>query len=95
MSKQNSLNGLRRWLVDSLDIPADVIEGGFRVDLRGRSQLVVHGCKKILDYSPIEIRLEVWKCVVCINGKGLSCNSYLSGAVGIDGRIEAITLEED
>ena len=94
MSKRNSSKGLRQWIIDKLDIPADVIEGGVRIDLRGRNQLIVYGCKKILDYSPTEIRLAVCKWVLWVKGEGLSCNSYLSGAVGIDGKIDAIAFEE-
>lgn len=94
MSKSDSTNGLGRWLINRLDIPADVVEGGLRAELRGRSTLTVNGCKRILEYTPSLIRLKVWRCVLCVRGTGLSCSSYFAGAVGIEGEIDSISFED-
>ena len=75
------------WLAVKLDIPADLFWGGLRLDLRGRNSLTVHGCRRILDFSPCEVRLALKESVLVIQGRRLICTSYLAGAVGIEGCI--------
>ena len=85
---------LSEWLAVRLDIPTDTIADGFRLDMRGRHTLTVHGCKSILDYSPREIRLALKDMTLTIGGYRLVCTSYLAGAVGIDGCICFLRLED-
>lgn len=75
------------WLAVKLDIPADSLSGGLRLDMRGRNTLTVHGCVRILDFSPCEIRLALHDGTLTVGGQRLICTSYLAGAVGIDGYI--------
>ena len=84
---------LPEWLAVHLDVPADLFEGGLRLDLRGRHALTVHGCCKILDFTPTEIRLALRDCVLNVRGARLICTSYLAGAVSIEGRIDGICFE--
>lgn len=83
------------WLAVHLDIPPDVWAEGLRLELRGRHALTVHGCRRILAYHPEEIRLWVKEAVLCVRGERLICTSYLAGAVGIDGRVDALTFEPE
>ena len=84
---------LPEWLAVHLDVPADLFSGGLRLDLRGRHSLTVHGCCKILDFTPTEIRLALRDCVLNVRGARLICTSYLAGAVSIEGRIDGICFE--
>jgi sporulation protein YqfC len=81
---------LPEWLAVKLDMPADLLDGGIRLDLRGRNTLTVHGCTGILEYAPGEIRLALGKCILAVGGERLVCTSYLAGAVGIEGCICSI-----
>lgn len=83
------------WMAVHLDFPPDVWEGGLRLELRGRNALTVHGCRRILDYRPEEIRLAVKNAVLSVRGERLICTSYLAGAVSIDGRIDAMIFDPD
>ena len=85
---------LGEWLSLKLDIPSDIMSGGMRVELRGRNSMTVHGCRKILGYSPDRIILQMKDCIIEVCGACLVCISYLAGAVGIEGRICAVTLED-
>ncbi|MBQ9151687.1 MAG: YabP/YqfC family sporulation protein [Clostridia bacterium] len=85
---------LTEWLAVKLDIPADALEGGIRLDMRGRNTLTVHGCRRILDFSPCEIRLSLKDCTLVIGGQRLICTSYLAGAVGVEGCICSISFED-
>ena len=78
---------LTEWLAVKLDLPADAMDGGIRLDLRGRNTLFVHGCTHILDFSPCEIRLLLGASTLIVAGRRLICTSYLAGAVGIEGYI--------
>ncbi len=85
---------LAERLAVRLDIPADVFDGGIRLDMRGRHTLTVHGCRRILDFTPCEIRLSLGNCVLTVCGRRLICTAYLAGAVGIEGCITAIRFDE-
>jgi sporulation protein YqfC len=83
---------LAEWLAVKLDIPADITGGGLRLDMRGRNSLTVHGCCRILDVSPCEVRLALKDSTLTVSGCRLICTAYLAGAVGIEGRISALTF---
>lgn len=85
---------LTEWLAVKLDIPADTLDGGIRLDMRGRNTLTVHGCRKILDFTPHEIKLSLGSSVLTVCGQRLICTSYLAGAVGIEGCICSICFED-
>ncbi len=85
---------LPEWLSVALDIPSDVTEGGLRLDLRGRHTLTVHGCHRIVDFSPCEICLEMPDCLLIVRGERLICTSYLAGAVGIEGCIGCMQFDD-
>ena len=83
---------LSEWLAVKLDIPADLSERGLRLDMRGRHTLTVHGCQRILDFTPCEVRLAVKDATLTVSGRRLICTAYLAGAVGIEGYICGITF---
>ena len=85
---------LTEWLAVKLDMPADTLSGGIRLDMRGRNTLTVHGCTRILDYSPCEIVLSLGDCTLTVGGQRLICTSYLAGAVGIEGCICSIFFRD-
>ena len=95
--KKENAGGAHRpvpeWLAVKLDFPPDVLQGGMRVDVRGRHSVSVHGCRRILFYGTEEIRLGMKDCVVRITGARLVCTSYLAGAVGVEGRIDGVSFD--
>ena len=82
---------LPEWLAVKLDIPADLSDG-LRLDMRGRHTLTVHGCRKILNFTPGEVRLALKDATVTVSGCRLICTAYLAGAVGIEGYICGISF---
>jgi hypothetical protein len=85
--KRESKRPLGEWLAVKLDIPADLTGSGIRLDMRGRNTLTVHGCTRILDFSPCAVALEMGDSTLTVRGLRLICTSYLAGAVGIEGHI--------
>ena len=88
----SSRPSLAEWLAVRMDIPADALGSGLRLDMRGRNTLIVHGCTGILDFSPTAIRLRLTDGELIVGGERLICTSYLAGAVGIEGYICAVTF---
>ncbi len=82
------------WLAVRLDVPADMTDD-LRLHLRGRHTLTVHGCTRILDFSPALIRLALADGTLTVAGERLICTSYLAGAVGIEGTITALSFGEE
>ena len=50
--------GFFQRLCSRLDIPPDLFNGIF-VEMRGRTSVVVHGCREILLYTPEELDTEL------------------------------------
>ena len=90
--KKTQRRTLREWLAVRLDIPADVTGEVLRLDMRGRHTLTVHGCRKILSFSPCEVSLALKDSTLTVSGRRLICTAYLAGAVGIEGYICGISF---
>lgn len=78
-----------------LDISPDAVSGESRVEIRGRGEIRVSGCGKILLYTPEKIAVRLCDSVLVILGKQLLCVSFSAGEVGIEGRIYSVLYEED
>ena len=86
--------GFREKLWRKLDIPPDCLGKEPLIEIRGRGEVTVRGCGKILVYTPEEIRLCLHDGYVSVVGSRLVCTSYYVGAVGIEGKIHGISFEE-
>ena len=89
----------RRTLLEYLtvagDIGGDSLAGDIYLEMRGRNSLLVKGCRRILQYSPVSIVLEVKKDTLTIEGKRLVCTSYHSGGIGIEGVIFSLSFNTE
>ena len=63
--------------------------------LRGESEMTVHGCKKILQYSTERICLLMRGRQLCICGNGLFCTSFSGGVITLEGRIDSVCYEAE
>ena len=75
-----------------LDIPREVLPGGFSLSLVGEGELTVRGCKRILLYQDDRIEFAVGKTVLSVLGNALYCTSFAGGAVTVTGKITAILI---
>jgi len=78
----------------ALDVPPDLLPGGSLLEIRGRQAMTVRGNGKILTYTPEEICVELSRGVLSVKGRRLVCTSYYFGALGIEGRIDAVVFED-
>ena len=61
-----------------------------RVSVMGGRRACVYGCRRILFYSPTEIRLLMAKEELSVLGRGLYCSSFSSGTVTVEGEIGGV-----
>ncbi len=64
--------------------------GGGCVVLQGQRSVTVYDCRKILEYSPKEIRLAVPKRTLSVMGERLFCPSFAAGTVTVEGYITGV-----
>ena len=76
-----------------LDIPPDVGNGIF-VEMRGKSNVCIHGCRDILLYTPDEVKVRMVGCALSIKGANLYFTAYHTGNAEIDGAINSVSFEE-
>ena len=78
-----------------MSLPSDALFGESRIEMRGREMLFVSGCRRIIKYSPSEIIFELKGFFLSVRGSGLICTTYHYGSVTVEGRICAISFEEE
>ena len=72
------------------DIPADLFSGGMTLEMRGRNEMLLCGCREIYEYSRERIRILQGRCTVCIEGRRLTMTSYSEGRITVGGEIDSI-----
>lgn len=99
MSEQRKKRGgklsipLKHRLAGRLGISDDIVSGGL-IELRGRCEMTVGGCRRIEKYSDGEIILRLADCSVSIKGRALSCTAYFADTVGISGYINGVIFTD-
>ena len=73
---------------------ASVGRRGGVVVLRGQRAVTVYGCRKILSYSPCEIRLCVEKSELFVVGDDLLCTCFSAGSATVEGRIDGVFYKD-
>ncbi len=62
-------------------------ENGYLLEMHGREQIYVYGCRRIIKYTKEEIILSVKDFYLSVKGLELVCLTYYDRAVGIEGCI--------
>lgn len=75
-------------LGELMDIPAD-LSCGMTLELRGRNELLLCGCRQIVEYSNTCIRIVLGKSTLCLLGRRLRMSSYSEGRIVVRGEIDA------
>ncbi len=86
-------NKVFRVVVSKTQLPCDLLEGEFRLEMRGRRELYIFGGKRILKYSDNEMVIRAKAFDVFIGGERLTCASYHQSGIVIKGTVKSIELE--
>ena len=99
MSKKCNGKGEKMGFIEYLSVkvglPSDVLSGNVRVEICGRNQMYLHGCRRIIKYSAEEMILSTSAALVRVRGKRLICSAYYGGTVCIEGYIIGFNYEEE
>ncbi len=71
------------------DVPADITDG-MTLEMRGRNELLLCGCKEIFEYSRERVRILQGRCPVCVKGRRLTMTSFSEGRITVGGEIDSI-----
>lgn len=63
------------------------------VTVEGQERIALTGCRRILTYTSVCIRLRRRHSTVVVRGSGLSCVSFSCGCATLSGRIDAVEFE--
>lgn len=72
----------------------DIFGEGPFIELKGRHEITLQGCKKIIACTETEVMLRLRSADLHIEGNALRCITYFSGAVSIRGEITLLRFEE-
>lgn len=80
-------------IVESLELPIDIMYGAVIITAMGRGQVLVENYKGIIEYTQEKIRLQTKTCQVTIQGKHLIVEYYTNEEMKITGYIQGILYD--
>ncbi|MCI8280409.1 MAG: sporulation protein [Lachnospiraceae bacterium] len=92
MGKQK-LKKVKSNLVESLELPKDIMYGAVIVTATGKSEVLIENYKGILEYTNEKIRLQTKGCQVEVCGKCLLVEYYTNDEMKITGSIHQIVYD--
>ena len=73
---------------------SDWLPTGETAVLYGDRRITVQGCRKILSYSPTEIRMQLKNCILAVRGSELICSCFSGGCTTLQGRILCVEYQK-
>ncbi len=92
MSKMN-LGKWKEGLVESLELPKDLMYGAVLVSITGRQEILIENYRGILEYSQNHISLQTKTCRLVVRGKNLNISYYTNEEMKITGMIDSLIYE--
>lgn len=80
-------------IVESLELPIDIMYGAVIITAMGRNQVLVENYKGIIEYTQEKIRLQTKTCQVTIQGKRLIVEYYTNEEMKITGYIQGLLYD--
>ncbi len=91
--KKIKLNQVKSNIVESLELPRDIMYGAVIITAMGRNQILVENYKGIIEYTKEKIRLQTKNCQVTVQGKQLVVEYYTNEEMKITGFIQGILYD--
>ena len=77
-------------IVESLELPVDIMYGAVILTAMGRNQVLVENYKGIIEYTQEKIRLQTKTCQMTLCGEKLHIDYYTEDEMKISGEIGEI-----
>ena len=91
-ANRKNKGGIREFLSSKAVLPSDLLCDGFRLEIRGRNQIFISGCRRIIKYSPNEMIMAIKGFSVSVQGQRLVCSTYHAGTISIDGFVTDVVF---
>lgn len=91
--KRPKLKQVKSNIVESLELPRDIMYGAVIITAMGRSQVLIENYKGIIEYTQEKIRLQTKNCQVTVQGKQLVVEYYTNEEMKITGFIQGILYD--
>ncbi len=91
--KKVKLNQVKSNIVESLELPRDIMYGAVIITAMGRNQVLVENYKGIIEYTREKIRLQTKNCQVTVQGQQLVVEYYTNEEMKITGFIQGILYD--
>ena len=75
-----------------LEIDADLMRSGVRVEMRGRQRVEIGGVRRVVSYEDTCVRLQLTGETVAVTGCRLECVFYRDGEMAVEGRIDGVSF---
>ena len=75
-----------------LEIDADLMRNGVRVEMRGRQRVEIGGVRRVVSYADTCVRLQLTGETVAVTGCRLECVFYRDGEMAVEGRIDGVSF---
>ena len=62
------------------------------IQITGNHEVLVEGCKKILEYNDVFIKVKTWDMIIQVWGSGLKVSDFNSNGIYIFGNIQSVEL---
>ena len=92
--KHNKLKSVKQNMVETLELPKDLMYGDSIVTITGRREVLIENYKGILQYTDSEILLKSLRGKVLLRGRNLEIVWYTSLEMKITGSIFSILLQQ-
>ncbi len=89
-NKKELIQAKKEKIIDSLQLPKDIVNGDIRITLTGYREVWVENYKGILEYSQECILLQGKTCKVQFVGKRLTIDYYTNEDMKLTGKITSI-----
>ena len=74
---------------------SDLLSSGETAVLYGDRRISVQGCRRILSYSTVEIKLQLKNCVLSVRGSDLICSCFSGGCTILQGKILCVEYQKN
>lgn len=91
--KHNKLKSVKQNMVETLELPKDLMYGDSIVTITGRREVLIENYKGILEYTGEYIKIQTKNTKLTVYGKKLSIEYYTNEDMKVVGFVKSIEYE--
>lgn len=84
---KRSKNEITKKFTEEMQLPESAVTDSFRIEFRGNTDVIIEGCKGIIEYEESCIALNLGKNIVRFNGADLEISSFFEEQAILKGTV--------